>query len=308
MAEQFANHPGTTLSAAITSTTRPVTFSVASVANLPTQGNFRVLIDAEILLITTVSGTSLTGSNVEGTTAATHVSGANVLHILTAGALVQLEADVQSATQTALLATSSTFTGNPTFSGSPLLSGNPNFSGNLYLGGANSFWLQPAGSALYFNAYFSSGWNQTANIAASNGWWNFQQGVNFVTPANISFGSNWLTWTPTVTASGSMTVSSVSFTLNEYLRIGPLVFFQIHCTLTLGGTLSSVVYFTVPVSMSAQPDWSTSSLVVSGPSTGLQPAFGWIQNGTLSCGLSGLVNYPAAGSYTFVISGFYRCA
>ncbi len=96
MAEQFANHPGTTLAAAITTTARPVTFFIASAANLPTSGNFRMLIDSEIFLITAISGTSLTGSNVEGTAAATHVSGTAAGHILTAGGLTQLEADTQA--------------------------------------------------------------------------------------------------------------------------------------------------------------------------------------------------------------------
>jgi hypothetical protein len=96
MAEVFSNHPGTTLAAAISSTARPVTFSVASAAGLPGSGNFRVLIDNELFLITGISGSSLTGSNAEGTTAATHASGAGVQHVVTAGALQQLEADIQA--------------------------------------------------------------------------------------------------------------------------------------------------------------------------------------------------------------------
>lgn len=111
MAEQFANHSGTTLSAAISTTTRPVTFSVASASGLPSSGNFRVIIESEILLITSISGTSLTGSNTEGTTAATHASGAAVTHILTAGALAQLETD----TNNTLLAGNNTWTGLATF-------------------------------------------------------------------------------------------------------------------------------------------------------------------------------------------------
>jgi hypothetical protein len=97
MSEVFSNHPGTTLAADITTTVRPVTLTVASAMGLPSTGNFRVLIGDEILLITSISGTSLTGSNAEGTTAATHATGTGVQHILTAGALQQLEADVEAA-------------------------------------------------------------------------------------------------------------------------------------------------------------------------------------------------------------------
>jgi hypothetical protein len=92
--EVWSNHPGTTLNGAISSATRPVTFTVASAAGLAATGGFRVIIDNELLLITTISGTSLTGSSVEGTTAATHSNGANVTAILTAGSLAQQEVDV----------------------------------------------------------------------------------------------------------------------------------------------------------------------------------------------------------------------
>jgi hypothetical protein len=113
MAEQFANHPGTTLSGAISSTTRPVTFSVASATGLPSSGNFRVIIGSEILLITSISGTSLTGTNVEGTSASTYANGAAVTHVVTAGALAQMEVDANAT----LLAANNTFTGSNTFSG-----------------------------------------------------------------------------------------------------------------------------------------------------------------------------------------------
>jgi hypothetical protein len=117
MSEQFSNHGGTTLAAAITSTTRPVTFTVASAANLPTLASFRVIIDAEILLVIAISGTSLTGSNAEGTTAAVHASGAAVTHVLTAGALLQAETDAGNT----LLQSGGTFVNEVTFNG-PLAS------------------------------------------------------------------------------------------------------------------------------------------------------------------------------------------
>jgi len=98
MPDTFANHAGTTLSGAIASATRPVTFSVASATGLPATGNFRVVIDSEILLITTIAGTSLTGSNAEGTTAATHSNGAAVTHVLTAASVLSLTPVTGSAT------------------------------------------------------------------------------------------------------------------------------------------------------------------------------------------------------------------
>jgi hypothetical protein len=54
----------------------------------PTTGQFRIKIDAELMLVTAVSGTTFTVTRgIEGSTAASHANGATVTHILTAGAL-----------------------------------------------------------------------------------------------------------------------------------------------------------------------------------------------------------------------------
>ena len=89
--EQLANlHAGTTLSAAITSTSA-TTFTVTSATGLPTSGNFRVRIDDEIIIVGSISGTTCSNCTrgAEGTTAATHSSGAAVTHMFTAGALLR---------------------------------------------------------------------------------------------------------------------------------------------------------------------------------------------------------------------------
>lgn len=86
MAELFSNNPQTTLNGAITS--GAVSLVVTSATNFSSSGNFRILIDAEIFLVTAVAGTTFTvtpGS--EGTTQANHANGATVTQILTAGAL-----------------------------------------------------------------------------------------------------------------------------------------------------------------------------------------------------------------------------
>jgi hypothetical protein len=96
--EQFTNDLGTTLSAAITAT-RPVTFSVASGATWPTSAQFRVILgtpgSSEILLITAVNGgNSYTGTTAEGSTAQAWSISTPVSHVLTAGAITQLKADI----------------------------------------------------------------------------------------------------------------------------------------------------------------------------------------------------------------------
>lgn len=85
MAELFKNLASTTLSGDIDDTTTSV--DVASAMGF-SGGNYRILVDSEIMKVTGVSGTTLTVQrHQEGTSAAAHTSGADVKHILTVGAL-----------------------------------------------------------------------------------------------------------------------------------------------------------------------------------------------------------------------------
>lgn len=90
MPEKFTNNAVTTMNqiGGIDAVTNPVTFAIANAVGFPTTGNFRIIIDTEILLVTSVSGDSFTASRgQEGTPTTAHDNGATVRHILTAGAL-----------------------------------------------------------------------------------------------------------------------------------------------------------------------------------------------------------------------------
>lgn len=92
--ELTANNYATTLSGAAGS--GDATISVASTTGAPsaTLGNWRVLVDSELMLVTSVSGTTLTVTRgIEGTVAASHSSGAAVTHVLTAASLIQVLRD-----------------------------------------------------------------------------------------------------------------------------------------------------------------------------------------------------------------------
>jgi hypothetical protein len=93
--EQFKNTAITQLTGgSINNSSNPVTFTVSSATAFPATGNFRILIDSELMKVTSVSGTSFTAARAqEGTTIATHANGATVTHILTAASLLQLMAD-----------------------------------------------------------------------------------------------------------------------------------------------------------------------------------------------------------------------
>lgn len=87
--EQFTNNGNSTLNGGITDVAASLV--VASAATFPTDGNFRLLIDSEILLVTAVSGTTFTVTRgAEGTTGAAHSNGATVRLILTAAVMSQI--------------------------------------------------------------------------------------------------------------------------------------------------------------------------------------------------------------------------
>jgi len=92
MAETFANNAVGTLNAAITTTgATSFVLQAGQGAAFPATGNFRVLIDSELMLVGARSGDTCSSvtRGIEGTAAATHLINAAVTHELTAGALAQ---------------------------------------------------------------------------------------------------------------------------------------------------------------------------------------------------------------------------
>lgn len=80
--EYLKNNASTTLNGSIDD--NDTTLVVTSTTPFPAQGNFRVKIDTELLLVTGVAGTTWTVERgIEGTTAASHASSTPVIHVLT---------------------------------------------------------------------------------------------------------------------------------------------------------------------------------------------------------------------------------
>ncbi len=89
MSEKFANNAATTLADSVN--TNQTTITVSGVSNFPDSGTFRVVIENEILAVTSVAGTDWEVSRgVEGTTPAIHEAGADVQHVVTAASLVEV--------------------------------------------------------------------------------------------------------------------------------------------------------------------------------------------------------------------------
>ena len=89
MTERLANNATTTLAAP--SAYMDSTLVVTSGAMFPSSGNFRILIDSELLLVTGVSGTTWTVTRgIESTSRASHSLGVTITQVLTAGGIAQV--------------------------------------------------------------------------------------------------------------------------------------------------------------------------------------------------------------------------
>jgi hypothetical protein len=197
-------------------------------------------------------------------------------------------------------------------------------SSATYSGGAIA-WIGSSNSFLYFNSgqdfRIGSGVGSTpiatfkgagrvligsltddgANILQVTG------GVAFNSPSSLAFGSGWISWTPAVTASGTMTITALTITDAQYLRLGPFVFFKIYASYTLGGTASTMLTFALPVNAAGQT--STCVCSIYDPTAATWSAgFGMIDttSNLFRAYRTGQVNYNL-GSGFILLEGFYRC-
>jgi hypothetical protein len=119
---------------------------------------------------------------------------------------------------------------------------------------------------------------------------------------------SWQAWTPTVTASGSMTISGLSVLVAQYLRIGPIICLEAQCAFTLGGTASSSVLFTLPVSVIGTQHASLYAILAMNAGAA-QVGLATFPNTTqLSVFLNGQGNWTLGSGAQFQVTGFYRCA
>ncbi len=106
MTEQFANNASTTLNGAIDNVTTTITVTNGTVFSQ--SGTFRVIVESEIMQVSSISGNVLTVlRGQEGTSANAHIGGTAITQIITAAAMAQFKVDV---TPTAILLSGS---GNP---------------------------------------------------------------------------------------------------------------------------------------------------------------------------------------------------
>lgn len=91
--EKYTNNAQTTLTGAITNA--QTTIPVAAFAGFPAAAQYRIIVDAEIMIVTGGAGTLTwtVSRGAEGTSNVSHLSAAPVTHVLTAGAIDQMRTD-----------------------------------------------------------------------------------------------------------------------------------------------------------------------------------------------------------------------
>jgi hypothetical protein len=130
-------------------------------------------------------------------------------------------------------------------------------------------------------------------------------GLTLTTPASLTIGSGWLSWTPTITGWSLMTISGLTINDAQYIRLGPFVFFKLWFQCTLGGTASNQIFVSVPVNLAGILSFIPCTIKQSG---GYSPAWMYVDpSGQLiKVLLPNEVNF-ALGAVYVLASGFYRC-
>ena len=121
-------------------------------------------------------------------------------------------------------------------------------------------------------------------------------------------GGTWQTWTPTIGASGAMTVSGITITQAIYLRMGSLLFLQLQVQFTLGGTADTNVTVTTPaVSGASSAQYLGADIIRSGDgfwnfATAILPA----SSSTMTVRQTN-ANILPLGATQIAVFGMYRC-
>lgn len=165
-------------------------------------------------------------------------------------------------------------------------------SQRIYTDGAGQFVLDSAATANVF---------VPALKASTAG------GLTISQPQLLSFGTNWASYTPTMTASGSMTLSSIVYNDAQYLRVGPLVFFKLNVTFNTGGTADVQLTFSLPVPFVGGMSTATAQLHT--PTAPWTPAWCSVDAASnMRLKQAGEGAFPLGTGLSCMIEGFYRCA
>lgn len=124
--------------------------------------------------------------------------------------------------------------------------------------------------------------------------------------AHTGITATWSTWSPSVSCSGSMTFTGITVDTARYIQIGKMVFVTFFITGTVGGTPSSSIFVTTPVTAASATAGNTATRL---PTTGGHLT-GWLYLQTTTAfnlSLEGFANF-AAGAASIDGIFFYEAA
>ena len=117
----------------------------------------------------------------------------------------------------------------------------------------------------------------------------------------------WSDWSPSYSASGSMTYTGVTTTYAKYFQIGEIVFFMVSADGTTGGTASNNIIVSLPVTAASYTGaigFGYGDLV-----SGVDSVIGYKTNTTeLRITPNDNGNLALGAGKTFYLFGFYRTA
>lgn len=121
---------------------------------------------------------------------------------------------------------------------------------------------------------------------------------------------DWFSWTPTLSASGSMTWTSTSVGEARFKMTGKLVSFGIQASGTTGGTASNGLIFTLPITVAAQA--ITDALAMSGrvqDGGSSLASFAFLSgSSTVTARKVDSSNYGLGATRVLAVTGFYEAA
>jgi hypothetical protein len=125
--------------------------------------------------------------------------------------------------------------------------------------------------------------------------------------AQTNLAGAYASWTPTITASGSMTVSSPTIVYATFIRFGPFVHLAGYVSCVLGGTASNTVSITLPVNAASVGGTQAITGFFSSGANNFAAGYAGIGNGasTLFIQPNNNANFALATTF-FQFSALYR--
>jgi len=115
----------------------------------------------------------------------------------------------------------------------------------------------------------------------------------------------WAAWVPSFSCTGSMTFGTVTVNCARYLQIGKIVFFNLYCYGTTGGSAHTTIKVSMPVEVGAWGNECFARIDSAGQTAG----FGYVTTDDVLCVCKmDSSNWTLGASRYVIANGFYEAA